>query len=254
MDKADRKVESITAQYFGPTTAGTVVSKDNIRVTVTYDNTEEETKDFTVDSEPTLAAEESVNINVSYGEYTTVLTVTCTDKKPFQSEVYEGSGDDVINIDTTTTDAWYLHIEFSGDSHFSVTRYDSSNNYVDPFVNTVGNYSGNVIDSTLSTKALEIKSNESWKVEARPVLELTKHNQGESITGSGADVMLVSTSVTTASISCDGDSHFAVWACGASPKDLLVNTIAPYSGTVMLRNNPFLIYVESKGNWTINLN
>lgn len=169
--------------------------------------------------------------------------------------VYTGAGDDVISIEPLEG-IWVLTITGnSGAHHFAVKGYDDASNYTELFVNTTEPYVGTTLDPSLSTTMLEITASGDWTIELRSVYEMETISAGQSISGTGDTVMLVSSPGKTATISGNADSHhFAVKSYGFTADDLMVNTTDPYEGKVMLKGDPFLITVDSEGDWTIALN
>ena len=74
-----RKPVELTAKYNGKTKAGTKITKDDITVTVKYDDdTTEEVSDFEIDKSPKLKAGETSTVKVTYGDLSDKLSVECT--------------------------------------------------------------------------------------------------------------------------------------------------------------------------------
>jgi len=76
---------------------------------------------------------------------------------------------------------------------------------------------------------------------------------GNSITGTGDDVVLYFGEAAPATITHDGSRNFAVWLYGNST-ELVVNEIGPYTGTVRWIAGPSVVAVTADGNWGVTVN
>lgn len=170
---------------------------------------------------------------------------------------FSGQGDNVIEIDKWDDPA-LLHIKNAGYGNFAVWNYGKDGNKIDLLVNTIGNYEGYLpLDFLVSeqTTRLEIKSDGQWQVNIYPfdiqylhVLELPgKYN------GYGDDVVVIRKEPDLATFDCQVYGNFAVWAYGASGRDLVVNEIAPYSGKVILSKDTFILVVTAPGAWSMDI-
>lgn len=182
----------------------------------------------------------------------TEKSISSTDIKPI---TYTGSGDSVLEIESIK-EGYVFYIEGNKSSrHFAVKGYDANGKSTGLFVNTTDTYKGITIDSTLSTVTLEISAVGSWSVELRPFGRLDTISKGETLKGSGDDVILVLSYGNTADISGNaGEHHFAVKSYGKNGNNLMVNTTDKYRGTVMLKNAPTLLEVNAEGDWSITFN
>ena len=165
---------------------------------------------------------------------------------------YSGSGDDVITI-APFEGVYVFHITGNaGADYFGVQSYDSSGNPLDLLVNTTDAYSGTVIDPTQSTATLEISATGDWTVEVASIYTEPTIGQGETVTGTGDAVLLVTGYGTTATITGNAEAgYFGIQSYGSTDNDLLVNTTDPYSGTVMLSGDPVILTVTAEGDWSI---
>jgi hypothetical protein len=48
-------------------------------------------------------------------------------------------------------------------------------------------------------------------------------------------------------------SNFAIWAYGDDGRDLAVNEIAPYTGTVLVNRSTYLLVIQAEGSWSIDI-
>jgi len=168
-----------------------------------------------------------------------------------------GQGDNILDFDKWNDPA-LLHIKNIGYGNFAVWNYDKDGNKIDLLVNTIGNYEGylplDFLDGEQTTR-LEIKADGQWVVEIYPfdiqylhVLDLPgKYN------GSGDDVLVIRKNPDIAQFDCQISGNFAVWAYGASGRDLVVNEIAPYSGKVILSKDAFILVVKAPGAWSVEI-
>lgn len=167
--------------------------------------------------------------------------------------VYTGSGDDVIEV-KPFDDLYVIRITGNEEGrHFSVVNYDAQGNYLDLLVNTSDPYCGVVFDPSVSTAMLEISATGSWTIEFISIYEMPVALTGENIYGEGDAVFLTDGLCKIAEISGNSSArHFAVKTYG-SQSDLLVNTTEPYSGKVMIKNQPAIFVVNCESDWSITL-
>jgi hypothetical protein len=170
---------------------------------------------------------------------------------------FNGQGDNILDINKWN-DAGLLHIKNTGYGNFAVWNYDKDGNKIDLLVNTIGNYEGylplDFVDGEQTTR-LEIKSDGQWAIEIYPfdiqylhVLDLPgKYN------GNGDDVLVIRKDPDIAQFDCQISGNFAVWAYGASGRDLVVNEIAPYNGKVILNKDAYILVVTAPGAWSVEI-
>ena len=173
---------------------------------------------------------------------------------PHEPLVFEGNGDDVVEM--PLLDYYYaFHITGNVESrHFSVTTYDGSGNYNELLVNTSDPYDGVTYDMELNTELLEVSANGPWKIEVIDMLTLDEATAGQTYSGCGDYVLLVYNLGKTAEI--DGNEasrHFDVISFGNHGEylELLVNTSDPYSGKVLLKDDPAFLTISAVGDWSI---
>ena len=167
------------------------------------------------------------------------------------------SGDSVIEVEIASSDDIYvLHVVGNANgNHFAVRGYDASGNSTELFVNTINPYDGYTFDPSCSTSLLEISSTGDWTIELISIYNMQTISTGQTISGTGDSIMMVENYGTTATISGNqGANHFAVKTYGTQSNELLVNTVDPYSGTVMLNGDPVILQVNSEGEWEITFN
>ena len=165
---------------------------------------------------------------------------------------YTGSGDDVISI-APPEGVYVFRISGNTDArHFAVKGYDTTGNSTELLVNTTEPYSGITLDPTQSTSTLEVSAEGDWLIELVSILEMPTISEGQTVTGAGDSVLLVSSYGTTATISGNSSSaHFAVKSYGTSRDNLMVNTTDQYEGTVMIKGDPLILTVNCEDEWSI---
>ena len=102
---------------------------------------------------------------------------------------------------------------------------------------------------------LEITATGNWEVTIEPLTQarLVFCSEGSAV-GEGDDVVVVvdfSDSGGAATLTHNGDSNFTIWAWGVAGRDLLVNEIGAYNGTVLVESGLFIWEVSADGDWTV---
>ena len=141
--------------------------------------------------------------------------------------------------------------------NFAVISYDSSGKRIDLLVNEIGSYSGiRPIDFLADehTSRFEVKAEGSWRIEILPHTSARSVSVPGKISGTGDDVILLRGSTPDiAKISHRGDSNFAVMAYGARGRDLLVNEIGVYNGSVIVSGDAIVLEIVADGNWSVDI-
>lgn len=172
--------------------------------------------------------------------------------------VYDGSGDSVIKIEPPD-DEFVLYVNGNAESHhFAVKGYDASGTMTELFVNTTEPYEGITIDPNYETTTLEINANGEWHIEVRSLWSCDIIEDYATFSGSGDSVVLLNVDAATAEIEGNAESrHFAVKSYGDSKnllyQNLMVNTTEPYSGSVMMKYDPYYLVITAVGEWSITL-
>lgn len=136
-----------------------------------------------------------------------------------------------------------------GGNFFAVSGLGDRNSLV---VNTTDPYQGRVYFDADDLQLLEIQGNTSWRITLRPLAEARVLNAPGEITGRGDDVIRLTGEATTATITGNAAGrHFGVKGYdGGSFPDLMVNTVEPYQGTVIVKGGVNLIVIEVDDDWT----
>jgi hypothetical protein len=201
-----------------------------------------------LDSKVTATAEPTAPTQTAQASEAPVLTIP-------ESKFYSGSGDDVIEIEPVDS-VWVLVVKGNdAGRYFAVKGYDKDGKYTELFVSTADPYTGITLDIDLATTTLEITATGAWEIEVRSVLALRTVSKGETISGTGDDVVWVMNNGKTAEISGNNsERYFAVKVYGVDYSDLLVSTADKYSGKVMLKGDASLLVITAEDDWTITLN
>lgn len=229
----------------GDPTAATTTTSPVVQTTALA----EQSTSTTERSPSTTATEPTTTTTVA--PTSTVPPTTTTTEPPWDTFATEGNGDDFIEFSIPNHDAAVLEISHTGSSNFAVLSYTDSNERLDLLVNEIGDYQGRVPVNFLvgeDVGLLEITASGSWSITALPLtdLEITS----DASTGTGDDVVVMDVSSPSLEVTHDGESNFVVmaWTDG---RDLLVNEIGAYDGTVRSPTG-FVIYaINADGNWAL---
>ena len=167
----------------------------------------------------------------------------------FEPIVIEGSGDDIVDVPVITDSIIVATFTHQGSSNFAVVSYNQAGERISLLVNEIGNFQGTVPFNFSEPPAeLEISANGSWTLTLSDLLEQPIYD-GSLFTGSGDEVLLVSTDSSRLTATHNGSSNFAILGWG-DRRSLLVNEIGSYSGTVRL-GNPLALEIKADGEWSL---
>lgn len=175
-----------------------------------------------------------------------------TTQPPAEPMVYSGEGDDIVSIAPPPTLA-ALRFECPDCTSNTVVKTDTG----DLLVNEIGAYTGvSLLESTFGAATpteLEITATGAWTATVGEVIALAAVETGaEPISGTGDSLVVVSGQTSRARITNSADSNFVVLVVPleSGVRDLVVNEIGNYEGTVRLRG-PAIVEITSSGEWTI---
>lgn len=169
--------------------------------------------------------------------------------------ILTGNGDNVVDLQKWDGPA-ILKATYNGGGNFIVTNFDGSNNQIDLLVNTIGNYTGTLpLDfyDNQQTARFQITASGPWELQIIPFQQARKESVPTTITGTGDEVVILTDNVPDLlKITANQASrNFIVMAYGSDGQDLLVNEIAPYTGTVMAPSGTYVIVITATGPWSI---
>jgi hypothetical protein len=171
--------------------------------------------------------------------------------------ILQGSGDSVVDV-PKNSDPAIAKITYQGGGNFGLWNDDANGEHIDLLVNVIGSYQGVVPLDFLKnehTTRFEISAEGNWTIEILPLSQARKESIPGTIQGNGDDVIFISDSGTPDLLKADASSaegNFAVWEYGTD-RDLLINEIAPYTGTVALDKNTVLLVVQATGPWSFEI-
>ncbi len=173
--------------------------------------------------------------------------------------VLSGNGDKVVDLEKFNSDPIILHITYTGSRNFIVQNYGADGKQIDLLVNTIGAYDGKLLTDILDddeTVRFEVKSSGSWTIEVMPLS--LEYMQSLVIPGSfegvGDDLVILAGKEKADLLEIDASQakkNLIIHGVSRSTYSLLVNEIAPYTGTKILDDGTFLIIVRATGPWKI---
>lgn len=166
-----------------------------------------------------------------------------------------GSGDAVERVDKWPGPAIVQAAGNAGAAHFAITPYDASGEMVDLLVNTTSPYAGSTWLPAESTR-LEITAEGEWSIDILPLASAIPVPAPGLIEGDGDAVMVVEGAPDIATVRGNevGD-HFAIMAYDEFGQmvDLLVNTVDPYDGQVIVDRDAKFLVLTGSGAWSIQM-
>lgn len=169
----------------------------------------------------------------------------------------DGAGDDVRILDAPIETIAVAIVDGSdADSNLQLWSLDQNGERLDLLVNAIAPYAGTVLLEGYQdpVSAFEVTASGPWSILIRDLNGLPALNEGEPFAGEGDAVILSAptSGLTTLEVASSGQSNFQIWGYG-DRKDLLVNDIAPYSGTVRVASGTELFTVSAQGPWVLDL-
>ena len=162
--------------------------------------------------------------------------------------VFTGTGDNVVPVAPFPETYVFVISGNTEGRHFSVWADGSRRNLL---VNTTSPYEGITFTTNQDTNMLEITATGDWRIEQRPLADMRTISTGQTITGSGDEVLRIASHGRTAYVEGNSENrHFSVWARGGRD-NLLVNTTSEYSGRVALRDTYTVLEISAVGDWSV---
>lgn len=181
-----------------------------------------------------------------------------TPTTPPEPIVLTGTGDSVVDVDKWDGPA-IARVKYTGGGNFAVWNVDDASQKIDLLINTIGAYEGVVPVDFLDrehTARFEITASGSWEIQVLPLDLARRETIPSTIQGVNDDVIILqgssSPDLLTASAPA-GTGNFAIWSYSQNGRDLVINEIAPYSGTVALDRTTILLVIVAEGQWTIEI-
>lgn len=211
------------------------------------------TSSSTTSLAPTTSAPTTTTSSTST---TTAPSTTTTTQPAFTGLELSGSGDDVVDIEVPSGDAAIVTFTHSGSHNFTVWSYDKNGDQIDLLVNTIGAYEGtrpiNFLEGE-EVALVEIGADGGWTVTVEPLADAPQIPASGRYEGVGDAVLidpLGPDSAFRGTFTHSGEHNFAVWAWGTT-RDLLVNEIGQYDGTVIVPGGTVVYDISADGAWTV---
>lgn len=222
------------------------------------------------DEESEQSESQSISAEVSPGQDNAVSTEQEETEPPEELEefewpplepiVLEGSGDDVVVLDSPVSlAAMDVNANDSG-RYFGIKPILATGEAGISLVNTTDPFDGTVLLLGTDQDAIagfEVSSNGPWSFVIKSIAEVPFLGQSETIEGSGDALVRLDETVGLTTITVTGNSegrYFGVRPHGATYSFSVINTTDPYTGTVRLDPGTLLLEITAIGSWSISLN
>lgn len=152
-----------------------------------------------------------------------------------------------------------MKIKYTGDRNFIISNYPANSSVpYDLLVNTIGAYEGTVpldFRDGQQTGRFEITASGTWEFNILPLSSARIEKIPEIITGTGDDVVLIGGGIPDL-IKADASQatrNFIVQAVANASFDLVINEIAPYTGTQILDPSSIALVINATGPWSLEI-
>ena len=177
-----------------------------------------------------------------------------------------GTGDSVVDAEGWQCQPGLVHITGNaGGRFFAVENFDADGERLELLANTTDPYDGwrplDWMDDECTTR-FQVQGAGDWTITLfplAPIPEVDRHRMGIPGTyeGEGDDVIILAGAANTpdlANVSGNADGRFfavMAWTAKRGSDQLLINTVDPYEGTVILDPTTLAIEVRAVGAWTV---
>jgi hypothetical protein len=149
-----------------------------------------------------------------------------------------------------------LQIKYTGGINFALWNYDANGKTIDILVNTLGNYAGTIpLDfvGNEQTARLQISAPGHYEITILPLSSIRHVTVPGTFNGTGDDVVLLDgPSVNTLKFDASqAKMNFTLTSYFNGDLLPLVQTIAPNTGSVTLREPAPILVIHTQGNWSI---
>jgi hypothetical protein len=172
--------------------------------------------------------------------------------------ILSGSGDDIVDIDKWDGPAvvFITNITHKDDSDFVVRSVASDGKEIDLLVETTGSYQVALpLDFREGEYAarFQIESSGDWQIQIFQQPEYRTVEAPGMITGRGDEYIFLKGNPDLLKINAaKAESRFVVWEIGRGIYRI-IDEPAPYNVSVVVGEGTFMLYVEAKGEWTIDV-
>ena len=177
-----------------------------------------------------------------------------------------GTGDSVVDAEGWQCQPGLVHITGNaGGRFFAVENFDADGERLELLANTTDPYDGwrplDWMDDECTTR-FQVQGAGEWSITLlplAPIPEVDEHRMEIPGTyeGEGDDVIILAGAANTpdlANVSGNADGRFfavMAWTAKRGSDQLLINTVDPYEGTVILDPMTLAIEVRAVGAWTV---
>lgn len=174
-------------------------------------------------------------------------SIAATKYPSFATKTFSGSGDDVVLYEISKIALVTFSCTSCSDN--TVLKTDGGERLL---VNEIGPHIGTYLINSRNgslTTSFEINADSDWTLKIASVNTAPKVSS-KSASGSGSTILNVTSKFRAMKIKAISDDNFVVYNLQGSYKNLLVNEIGSYLGTVRV-TTPGLVQIISNGTWQI---
>ena len=167
-------------------------------------------------------------------------------------------GDSVFDIQKWEGPA-ILKMKYTGDRNFIVENFAANSSVpYELLVNTIGPYEGTVpldFRDGEQTARFEIKASGTWEFHIEPLAKARIERIPGTISGKGDDVVLIGggTPDLLKADASQASRNFIVEGIADARYDLVINEIAPYTGTNILDPSTIALIIHATGPWSLEI-
>lgn len=175
-----------------------------------------------------------------------------------QPIVLTGTGDDVVDLAKWNGPA-ILKASHNGGGNFILWNVDGNGEHIELLVNQIGPYQGthplDFLDSERTTR-FEINADGAWELQVLPFLSMEVITAPGTYQGTGSNVLGITTESGDPDLlkvdASQSDANIIIFSY-SNIRDMVVNEIAPYTGTVALNPGTVAISIIATGPWSIEI-
>lgn len=204
------------------------------------------------DDAPEVAAPTTTETTEAPSTTTTPPPTTTTTMLGYEPFEVSGSGNDFFEFAIPEDQATVLTISHTGDGQFSVTTFGESEELVELLVEADGAYQGDRAVNLIlndAVRSMEVAADGDWKIEARYLGDLERHQNAAS--GHGDAVVIMDISNPAMEVTHNGESDFAVFMWTFQDQGFLVQETGPVEQTVSTPTGGVVIEIIADGDWSL---
>jgi hypothetical protein len=189
---------------------------------------------------------------------TTTTPPTTTTEAPVVPLIFDGSGNDVIDLGATITDPRIVRATFDGDSYLGVTALSDKLKETDQVVNDIGPTSGtyvlNLYDNEVA-RYLKVEVEGAWHIEVRDLTDARTWDHRKHVSGTGNDVLLYRNNGGILDYEFNTDSYTSVDLYGDDTENIVndYNDGGLLEGTTAIPAGAGLVVIDTDGDWSMTI-